>query len=394
MSAEKPLVYLDQNVLSVMARYPGGWRASPYGQVLTMEHPEAECWISPSHVVELLLHPDRAERTATANMMLEMTDVRRMAPDYASEVIEGFIGYMQKACPNVLISRTYVDEARDSTCEMFLAALALMATGRDPKSEIVESVTRSKIEGRWLRAEAGADPDEWMKKVEAAAKSLALVHGDPRPELSNKPLDDLVAEIRVFEDHAERGDWERLRKLAPTIVRAYAVGDVFEALGVIFKKFPVDVVFTFNFEEFAKCWQADFQWKRKCPALPGGMQLFDRGTWMLTETAKSLWHPANGGVVAADVAQGVIIGHYLERLNERGRERKGRLKHERATNKLPTDSLTFDADHASLALRRADVFVTQDLNLAEVSQKSRRGSSHRSAGAVRSSGTRTRCARL
>lgn len=89
---------------------------------------------------------------------------------------------------------------------------------------------------------------------------------------------------------------------------------------------------------------------------------------MLTEAAKSLWDPNNGVVVAADIAQGVIVGHYAERLNERGRERKERLKRERATNKLPTDSLTFDADHASLALRRADVFVTQDLNLAEVSE--------------------------
>jgi hypothetical protein len=43
--------------------------------------------------------------------------------------------------------------------------------------------------------------------------------------------------------------------------------------------------------------------------------------------------------------------------------------HFSATNKLPTDSLTFDADHASLALRHADIFVTQDLNLAEVSDK-------------------------
>lgn len=90
---------------------------------------------------------------------------------------------------------------------------------------------------------------------------------------------------------------------------------------------------------------------------------------MLTEAVKSLWDANNGVVLAAEIAQGVIIGHYAERLNERGRERKERLKRERSTNQLPTDSLTFDADHASLALRRADVFVTRDLNLAEVSEK-------------------------
>lgn len=368
-----PVVYLDQNVLSVMARDPGGWRASPYGQVLLKEFPEAEPWISPSHVVELLLHPVDTERTAMANMMLEMTDVRRMAPDYASEVIEGFVEHLQRSCPNVLVSRTYVDEARTSTCEMFLAALALMATGRTPTGEIVQSVTRAKVEGRWLRAEANANPDDWMNKVEAAAKNLTLVHGDPRPDLTAKSLQQLAAEIRDFEDRAERGDRERLRKLAPIIVRAYAVGDVFEALGLIFGRFPADVFFTFNFDELAKCWQAEFQWKRKCPPLPRDMQLFDRGAWMLTEAAKSLWDASNGIVVAAEVAQGVIIGHYAERLNERGRERKERLKRERSTNQLPTDSLTFDADHASLALRRADVFVTRDLNLAEVSEKLARG---------------------
>jgi hypothetical protein len=35
------------------------------------------------------------------------------------------------------------------------------------------------------------------------------------------------------------------------------------------------------------------------------MQVLDGGTWMLNEAAKSLWHPTNGGVVAADVAQRV-----------------------------------------------------------------------------------------
>jgi hypothetical protein len=318
MSAEKPVVYLDQNVLSIMARDSAGWRSSAYGQILSKEFPNAEAWISPSHVVELLLHPIPAERTSMANMMLDMTDVRRMAPDYASEVIEGFIEHLRKACPNVLASRRYVDDARTSTCEMFLAALALMATGRDPKSEIVVSVTRSKVEGRWLRAEAGADPDDWMSKVEAAAKTLALVHGDPRPELANKSLAELATDIRDFEERAERGDRERFRKLAPKIVRAYAVGDVMEALGTIFGRFPEDVFFTFNFDELAKCWQAEFQWKRNCPPLPSGMQLFDRGAWMLAEAAKSLWDASNGVVVAAEIAQGVIVGHYAERLNERG----------------------------------------------------------------------------
>jgi hypothetical protein len=103
------------------------------------------------------------------------------------------------------------------------------------------------------------------------------------------------------------------------------------------------------------------------------MQSFDRGTWMLVEAVKCLQDAKNGIVVAAEIAQGVIVGHYAERLNERGRERRERLKSELAAKKLPTDSVTFDADHASLALRRADVFVTQDENLGEVAAKLLKG---------------------
>jgi len=157
VSAAKPIVYLDQNVLSVMARAPGGWRASDHGQVLK-DFPEAEPWISPSHVVELVLHPDDARRTEMANMMLDMTDTRRIAPDYAFEVIEGFMQTLEKACPNILVSRAYLDAAINPTSQLFLAALALMATGRPPRSEVVESVTRRKVENRWLACRSWCRP--------------------------------------------------------------------------------------------------------------------------------------------------------------------------------------------------------------------------------------------
>jgi len=153
------------------------------------------------------------------------------------------------------------------------------------------------------------------------------------------------------------------------IVRAYAVGDVFEALGATFDKLPGDLLFTFNFAALADVWTTEFVQKRGCAPLPAGKQLLDHSTWMIGEAAKSFWRPENGTIVAAEIAQGVIVGHYLERLNERGRERKRRLEHERKAVQLPTDSLTFDADHASLALRRADVFVTLDANLGEISSK-------------------------
>lgn len=369
MSAAKPVVYLDQNVLSAMARAPGGWRGSDHGRVL-IDFPEAESWISPSHVVELVLHPDGARRTEMANMMLEMTDSRRIAPDYAFEVIEGFMQTLEKACPNIVVSRAYLDAAINPTSQLFLAALAMMATGRPPRSDVVESVTRRKVENRWLRAEAGADPDAWLDKVEDAARNLTLMHGEPRPELAGKTLAELATEIRAFEDQAERiSDRTRLIKLTPIIVRAYAVGDVFEALGATFEKLPGDLIFTFNFAALANVWTTEFVHKRGCAPLPAGTQLLEHATWMIAEAAKSFWRPENGTIVAAEIAQGVIIGHYLERLNERGRERKKRLEHERKTAQLPTDSLTFDADHASLALRRADVFVTLDENLREISSK-------------------------
>lgn len=367
MSAEKPLVYLDQNVLSVMVREEGGWKASEYGRILTSEFPNAEVWISPSHVVELSLHPDAKERSSLASMMLDMTDVRRMAPDYIFEVFEGFLQYLEAGCPNVLRTRAYVDSAANQTSQLFLAALALMATGRQLRSEVIQRLTRQKVESRYLRAEASAEPDAWLDKVEEAAKRLQLVHGDPRPDVTAKSLDVLKAEILAFEDQAVRiKDRNRLIKLAPQIVRAYSVGDVMEALGEIFGKLPGDLFFTFNFENLEGQWP-ELVKRWGCHPLPTGTDV-DSSTWMIAEAAQSLWR-ARGGVVAADIAQEVIIGHYLERLNERGRERKERLEPERKWDQLPTDSLTFDADHASLALRRTEVFVTHDRNLATIAKR-------------------------
>lgn len=156
-------------------------------------------------------------------------------------------------------------------------------------------------------------------------------------------------------------------KLAPLITRAYIVGDILEALGVVFNKLPGDVICTFNHTALVEAWPDEFVGKRRCPSLPSGEDSFEHLEWMLIEAAKSFWHPENGTIFAAEIAQAVLIGHYARQLNERGRERKKRR--DREQDKLPTDSVTFDADHASLALRSADVFVTFDRILCEISDK-------------------------
>ena len=58
------------------------------------------------------------------------------------------------------------------------------------------------------------------------------------------------------------------------------------------------------------------------------------------------------------MAQEVLFRDYVDRLNESDKERKERLEQQGAG--IPTDSLTFDADHAALALSQINVFVTRD----------------------------------
>ena len=357
-------VYLDQNILVDLANAPGGWQTSDVGKVL-QAHAGAQVWVSPAHVVELMLWSDAGGRSKLANVMLDVSDARRMAPEYAYEVVEGFIAHVQTACPQVLSGRQFLDHGSETDKQLFLGTLALLACGRQPSGEVVAGVTRLKVENRWLRTKAATDPQAWVDRIRDCAKNLLLVPHDPLPELREKSLAELAAEVQSFEATSMRLKPAERRKIVnkqmKTIVQAYAVADTLQALNTVFGRLPGDIIFTLDIPRLHEEWSTVVE-RLGCSELPPDS---DDGhvAFMLEQLSRCLW-TSKKGIAAADIAQEVVLLHFLDRLNERGKDRKERQK--RDAGKQLTDSVTFDADHASLALRKMHVFVTRDALLGEI----------------------------
>jgi hypothetical protein len=357
---DKTRIYLDQNAFSHIARAKGDWRENPYAQVLKKHEAIAEVWVSPTHVVELTLCPDSSLRKRLAEIMLALSSGRRMMGDYGALVVAGFLAYVESRCAGSISSRSYVEYYDETLKQVFLGALALMAMGHEPNPSVIERVTRLKVESRWLRAEAGKDPHSWVAAVKECASELRLTAGPARPELSAKTLEALVTEIHDFEQQAQRIDKKdriAVDKERALFVRAYAVGDVFDALASTFCQLPGDLLLTFNFSLLANNW-TDMSTKLKCRPLPKDPTPDNLDLWMLEELVRSLWKHENGGVSVARLAQEALLRDYVDRLNESEKDRDERIRKEGES--LPTDSLTFDADHAGLALGNVHVFVTRD----------------------------------
>ena len=187
-----------------------------------------------------------------------------------------------------------------------------------------------------------------------------LTPNEPRPDLTKKPNDEIVADITQFESKAsriEQKDRDAVNRENALFARAYGVSDVLQSLDATFNRLPGDLLFTFDFVKLRSAWPSIAE-KLKCPPVPTEPAPDAHVFWMLVELARSLWRQENGGMPAAEIAQEVVLVDYLQRLNERVSERQKRQQEEQG--KLPTDSLTFDADHAACALNQTHVFVTRD----------------------------------
>lgn len=349
-----PKVYFDQNVFSHIARTAGSWRSNPYVAALD----GAEAWISPTHVVELMLCPDADLRRRLAEIMLGLCGGRRMMRDYGTLLTHGFLFYLEQACEGSIRTRSYVEYYDTTLRQLFLGQLAMMASGYDPNPDVLTKLTRAKVEGRWLRAEAGKDPGAWLQAVKDCAEKLQLTP-NPRPELKTKPLATLVEEIHAFEADARRidkKDRSLVERNRAAFVQAYAVGDVYEALGHTFGQLVGDLILTVDFSTLFAQW-ATLVATSGCRPLPSDAAPETHSLQMLDELVRSLWRAA-AGISASSLAQEILFRDYVDRLNETEKDRDERIAEEDLH--LPTDSLTFDADHAALALTNTNVFVTRD----------------------------------
>ena len=359
VGASKTRVYLDQNVFSHMVRFDGDWRTSPYATVLKKHESRAEVWLSPALAVELILCPDKLLRRKLAESMLELSQGRRMMSDFATEAVRGLLAYTDAAFGSTVTNLAYVDYYDQTLKQIFIGSIALMACGLEPDRGVIDDLTRMKLEGRWLRAEAGCDPGEWVKRVLDCAQHLRLTVGPARSELSVKPLQELVAEIHEFETRTRRieaKDRNVVERHRADFVLAYAIGDVFGSLASTLGRLPCDFVSTFELDAMLANWTVVGQRLGTAATYVLGKEL-EFTPEMINEIIRSMWS-AGRGIPIAEISQEVLLRDYMDRLNETPKELAQRVKKE--GDSLPTDSLTFDADHGALALTKAHVFVTRD----------------------------------
>ena len=201
---------------------------------------------------------------------------------------------------------------------------------------------------------------------------------EPRQDIPAEQ-DQLVDEIRSFEDNAKRAPkaQAKLLKNLESVIASYAAGEVVACFNRVMNSgikqvhsFRSDVAVS-NWMEFRKLYSLD--------AFPDGL---DDGTRWVTAFNLIALGTKRKGLLSTTTAMEIAFLDIAERLNERGKDRKKRLENERKANRLPTDSMTFDADHAAYALTSCEVFVCQDALLRRSCTKAAKRLDNLTAGAM------------
>lgn len=362
-AGSKRHVVFDHSVLSHIASTEGDWRENAYARVVRDHAEEVEVWVSPTHVVELMLLPNMDFRRRLADITLALCDGRRMMCDYGTLLAYEFLSYVEEACGHGSCNRSYLDSYAATEEHLFVGALGLLACGYVPEGEPIEKVVRAALHSRWLRAEAGRSARDWLQAARRAGSERLLSPYRGSASLEDRTNEDLVADIRAMESHvdpiepAQLCAFDQQREL---FIRAHVVHDVSEALGATFGRLAGDLMFTFDFVALSTNWRRAVN-RLQCSTFPITHSPERQELWMLRQLTRSLWGLQKGGACAAMLAHQLLLGDYLARCPSVREDRTSnhRVKRDRA----PGAGLTFGAHHASLAFRLAHIFVTQDQGL-------------------------------
>lgn len=341
-------VYLDQNVYGAMLDAGGDWRASPYGKVLidATSTGKAEVWVSPTHVLELMLINDSSRMQTLARMMLDLSAHRRMLRSYEFEVVEWMLLGLGNILAGSVRDRTEVEFRSLHVQTASLGALALMGLGVRPPQQTIDQVVMTKLVNRVIAARGLADLDGWIAAMKAAVAGksevlFALVQVDE----SDRSV--LLAELATLELQAEKlraASRGRLQKERKNFVRAYSAWSIAEAYVAVFRSRLFTEV-TLDLDALVGRWASLYTEFRSRP-IPEGEA--DARSWVLREVVRGM---GEQGLVPATIAAEVYFLDWERSATE---------------GKPPTDGLTFDMDHGALALCNADIFVTRDTKLRDL----------------------------
>lgn len=351
-------VYLDQNVFGHMLDSGSDWHKHPLAIALLQTHCHiAQCWISPTHIIEVMQCTDPARRQSLAKIMLEIIGARRMWFGSDFLMVEKFAEFLNSHVPGAFNPDPFFNEYKINAERLWLGYLGLLAASQEfPNGPGVEKVRLLKAQTELIHARIASDPDNYIDRIVKAARDFETTLNPDPLGLSSMTLEQIEQEILNLRDIKTRPTQQtimRLKKERSHIAATYGAVDIGGAINAVFRM-PCDLELTFNAPLIVKNW-SNIKKLTGCVSLPKEIVMEEEGE--LRSNQNHVITVLRCCIHAAACARLHVasIGYYTLL-----RELEVKLNQE----ELPKGSVTLDVDHAISCLA-FDVFVCHDKALHE-----------------------------
>jgi hypothetical protein len=347
-------IYLDQCIYGNILDAPStDWRYGEVAAILLSAQREGrgEVWVSPTHVIETALTLDPDRRTRLASVMLELAAARRMWWGSDHEAVADFFSLIGEIIPDALRIPAYFTHRVETTRQIWLGALALLAAcpWRDIDG-VVGQLARTKSINQLRHARFAIDPDGWVQRmIDTVEHTRTTVENDH--EFDSMSLEEIRSEVhrlagarRRLSNPASR----RLQRNRDRVARAYGAMEIGRHLPTIFT-LPMELSLILDLPRIVEHWPA-MQRATDCAALPDTVRQADRAELcvnpsLFREIVQCLIYAVvNVGLVSTTISFETVLRELQSSINDRD---------------IPSGGLTFDADHAAY-LPSCTVFMTTD----------------------------------
>lgn len=352
-------IYLDQNIYGRMFEQgDGDWRVSSFGKLLleARDSERAQVWISPTNVIETMQTSDPARRRAIADAMLELVDARRMYWGFEFEVIDELLFFLDQHAPGAVRTRDHVEYHAGTMRQIWLGGLALLrATDRLRLEGAISDLHRLKLTNQLLHARLASDANGWVDRMIKSVEGWETTRDNVFAEydgMSATQLSDEVENLRSAVKKLDGKHLERLKKNRKEIAAAYGA---IETGLVLHRTLPLSGSLELTIDALAirSAWPK-MQKELGAPGLPKEVAVAPAEELgpcspKYYQTLEAALRVAGRALLVAALGYEVVIQELQKCVNDKD---------------LPTEGLTFDADHAAV-LKRVDIFVTRDKKFGE-----------------------------
>ncbi|MCB9679808.1 MAG: hypothetical protein H6737_32175 [Alphaproteobacteria bacterium] len=355
---EPARVYLDQNVYGHLLD-SGDWKAHELGKELVEGQAAGsiQVWSSPTNAIETAMASDIHRRRCLAEMILTLTDGRRMLAGSDMLTVLAFGQFLNDVTPGAFDTSPFLDREIETSQLIWLGILARLASAFPV--ELGPGVTasrRTKRESHLLHHRIAADPDGSVQKIVAAASAIATTT-NPDPfdfaSMSDEAIEEEIAELKSKLKAPSQATIKLLQQNRAMISSRYGAIDVGGALDAVLGSIPCALQLTFDVPKIVKLWP-EYQKKGNVPPLPTAItgappeqQRADHNI-VVAVLNHCIRAAATVGLSITSVGYYTLLRELEVRMNATG---------------VPTQGATLDVDHATTAFA-VDIIVCHDSMLA------------------------------